>query len=310
MLRGSYIGAWIWANGQTNLTLRTVIRDGNSQICQGPPFPVNHVGWKLIGTKLDPALFTPYLTSGTITDTSNKFNGFRVEGSNVMLDGKTRIFYVDKMVTSALTVPTGFIDFGAKWDSGAGKVILNWGVNSEISIDRYSIERSTDGTTFSEIGYVNAVGNIDTTKNYSYEDKSVNKAVTYSYRVRQITNDGAQEMTPKITVITAGIRVVPGQTPYTYDLAQNFPNPFNPETHFRFSISQPQADAPLAHDLQLVTLKIYDVIGKEVATLVKEELKPGNYTVRWDASEFPSGIYFSRLLAGTFSATRKLVLLK
>jgi hypothetical protein len=104
--------------------------------------------------------------------------------------------------------------------------------------------------------------------------------------------------------------VVPGQTPYTYDLAQNFPNPFNPETHFRFSISQPQADAPLAHDLQFVTLKIYDVIGKEVATLVKEEMKPGNYTVRWDASEFPSGVYFSRLLAGTFSATRKLVLLK
>lgn len=300
MLRGSYIGAWIWANGQTNLTLRTVIRDGKGQICQGPPFPVNHVGWKLIGTKLDPALFTPYLTSGTITDTSNKFNGFRVEGSNLVLDGKTRIFYVDKMVTSALTVPTGFIDFGAKWDSGAGKVILHWGVNSEISIDRYSVERSTDGTTFDEVGYVDAVGNIDTAKNYSYDDKNVSKAKTYTYRIRQITNDGAQELTPKITVVTTGFIAFPGQTPYTYELTQNFPNPFNPATHFRFSIS----------NLGFVTLKIYDVIGKEVATLVREEMEPGNYTVRWDASEFPSGVYFSRLLTGTFSATRKLVLLK
>jgi hypothetical protein len=101
-------------------------------------------------------------------------------------------------------------------------------------------------------------------------------------------------------VVTTGLREDPTQTAYTYDLAQNFPNPFNPATHFRFSIS----------DLGFVTLKIYDVIGKEVATLIREELRPGNYTVRWDASQFPSGIYFSRLLAGTFSTTRKLVLLK
>ncbi len=96
----------------------------------------------------------------------------------------------------------------------------------------------------------------------------------------------------------------------TYDLEQNYPNPFNPATHFRFSV--PEAHQPSAEisNLQLVTLKIYDVIGKEVATIVREEMKPGNYTVRWDASEFPSGIYFSRLLSGTFSATRKLVLLK
>lgn len=300
MRRGSYIGAWIWASGQTNLTIRTVISDGIGQICQGPPLPINHVGWKLIGTRLDPALFTPYITSGSITDTSNKFNGFRVEGLNFVLDGKTRIFYVDKIVTSALTVPTGFIDFGAKWDSGAGKVALHWGVNSETSIDRYSIERSTDGTTFSEIGYVNAAGNVDTTKNYSYEDKSVSKAVTYMYRVRQITNDGVQELTPKITIATTGTREHPAQTAYTYNLTQNFPNPFNPATHFRFSVP----------DLGFVTLKIYDVIGREVATLVKEEMKPGNYTIRWDASNFPSGIYFSRLVAGTFSATRKIVLLK
>jgi hypothetical protein len=300
MLRGSYIGAWVWANGQTNLTLRTVIRDGNGQICQGPSFPVNHNGWKLIGTKLDDALFTPYLTAGKITDVNNRFNGFKVEGPNSVLNGQTRIFFVDKMVTSALTVPTGFIDFGAAWDPIGGKVDLHWGVNSEISVDRYVIERSSDGVNFADIGFVNAVGNIDTAKNYTYEDVTAGKGVTYSYRIRQITNDGAQELTSKITVVTTGVKENPARISYTYDLGQNFPNPFNPATHVRFSIS----------NLGFVTLKIYNIIGKEVATLIKEEMKPGSYTIRWDASEFPSGIYFSRLLAGTFSATRKLVLLK
>ena len=85
-----------------------------------------------------------------------------------------------------------------------------------------------------------------------------------------------------------------------YALFQNYPNPFNPSTEIRFSISR----------LSMVTLKIYDLLGREVATLVNEERPAGNYGLKWDASNMPSGIYFYQLQAGAFVQTKKLVLVK
>ena len=92
----------------------------------------------------------------------------------------------------------------------------------------------------------------------------------------------------------------PSQTPATYSLAQNYPNPFNPSTTISFSV--PKAS--------FVTLKIYDILGNEVSTLVNREMGPGSYTETWNAQSFPSGIYFYRLFAGPFSDTKRLVLMK
>jgi hypothetical protein len=91
-----------------------------------------------------------------------------------------------------------------------------------------------------------------------------------------------------------------------FELDQNYPNPFNPTTHFRFTV--PEADASLAQ--RFVTLKVFDVLGKEVATLVNGEMNPGRYTLQWDAGNLPSGVYFYRLQAGHFAETKKLVLMK
>jgi aminopeptidase N len=88
--------------------------------------------------------------------------------------------------------------------------------------------------------------------------------------------------------------------PLSYRLEQNYPNPFNPATRFEFSIA----------DARLVTLKIYDVIGKEVATLANATMNPGTYAIPWDASKLPSGTYFYRLQAGRFVQTKKMTLLK
>jgi len=87
------------------------------------------------------------------------------------------------------------------------------------------------------------------------------------------------------------------ETPY---LADGYPNPFNPRTTIEFRIS----------DFRFVTLKIYDLLGREVAVLVSEKLSPGIYSRRWDATTHPSGVYFSTLEAGEFAETRKLVLLR
>lgn len=298
MLRGSYIGAWIWSDGKMDITLRTVIRDGNGQICSGPAFPVNHIGWKLIGTRLDENLFTPYLTAGKITDTGNKFNGFRVQAAHADINGKTKTFFVDKMVTSALTVPSGFLDFGATWDSTGQQVKVSWGVNSEISINRYAVERSSDGINYTEIGSVPAKGNTDTTARYSFFD-NIGALNSATYRIRQITNDGGQAVTPTINVTVTGIGDA-NFSPEVFQLHQNFPNPFNPTTTIQFSI--PKSARTI--------LTVYDILGRTVSTVIDQEMNTGRHSIQWNSSSVSSGIYFYRLTSGSFVETRKMVVAK
>lgn len=86
----------------------------------------------------------------------------------------------------------------------------------------------------------------------------------------------------------------------SYSLMQNYPNPFNPSTQIRFSLA----------DKGLVTLKIYDVLGNVVKTLLNEEKPAGEYNVQFDAKSFASGVYFYVLHTGNFSMTKKMLLIK
>lgn len=92
----------------------------------------------------------------------------------------------------------------------------------------------------------------------------------------------------------------PPGLPATFGLSQNYPNPFNPSTIIRYQL-------PIQTH---VTLKLYDVLGREVATLVDERQDAGYQTIQWSAADLPSGVYFYRLAARDFVETRKLVLLK
>ncbi len=85
-----------------------------------------------------------------------------------------------------------------------------------------------------------------------------------------------------------------------YEIGQNYPNPFNPSTIINYEIPKSS----------LVTLKVYDVLGREVATLVNEEKQAGRYNVTFNASKYSSGVYFYRITAGDFSQIKKMVLLK
>jgi photosystem II stability/assembly factor-like uncharacterized protein len=97
-----------------------------------------------------------------------------------------------------------------------------------------------------------------------------------------------------------GVEKLSSSIPSGYSLCQNYPNPFNPTTNISFTLPS----------TSFVTLKVFDLIGREVATLVSEELSAGTHVQQWNASAMASGIYFYRLHAGSFSETRKLVLLK
>jgi len=100
--------------------------------------------------------------------------------------------------------------------------------------------------------------------------------------------------------VVIGISDNTSTMPEGFELYQNYPNPFNPVTHLEFGIS----------DLGFVTLKVYDMLGKEVKTLVNENLKAGRYKFEFDGNNLPSGIYFYKIESGNFISTKKMMLIK
>ena len=97
-----------------------------------------------------------------------------------------------------------------------------------------------------------------------------------------------------------GIQIISSEIPKEFKLGQNYPNPFNPTTVIRYSLIV-NSD---------VNLRVYDILGQETAVLVNEKQQPGTYETEWNASNYPSGIYFYKLSTGEFSQTRKAVLIK
>jgi hypothetical protein len=110
-------------------------------------------------------------------------------------------------------------------------------------------------------------------------------------------------------LISIGIKNLGSEIPNRYSLSQNYPNPFNPSTKIKFSI--PPAN-PLdgGNGDEIVKLLIYNILGKEMTTLVNEKLSPGEYEVEWHAGDYPSGIYFNTLTAGSYKETKRMVMIK
>ena len=112
-----------------------------------------------------------------------------------------------------------------------------------------------------------------------------------------------------LKTITGGITSVnniKSKLPDNFALFQNYPNPFNPVTKIKFDIKK----SVVSSQYSVVSLKVYDITGREINTLVNEQLQPGTYEVTFDGSNLPSGIYFYKLNAGNYSETKKLILMK
>ncbi|MGA2668850.1 MAG: LamG-like jellyroll fold domain-containing protein [Ignavibacteria bacterium] len=102
-----------------------------------------------------------------------------------------------------------------------------------------------------------------------------------------------------------GINRENGNVPHKFSLYQNYPNPFNPSTTIKFDIPSNPGNNTIN-----VKLELFDILGREVAVMINDELQPGTYTINWDASKYSSGQYFYRLTAGSFTETRKMMILK
>jgi hypothetical protein len=174
-------------------------------------------------------------------------------------------------------------------------VTLIWNTATELNNKGFEIERSSVTNIhvleWENIGYVPGFGTTTEPRSYSFLDCDLEMG-KYSYRLKQIDFDGSFEYSDEIEVEIS--------IPVEYELAQNYPNPFNPSTKISWQL-------PVGSHQ---TLKIYDVLGNQVATLVDEYKQAGTYEVEWDATGLPSGIYFYQLKADSFVETKKMVLIK
>ena len=176
------------------------------------------------------------------------------------------------------------------------KIELTWQTATEINNYGFEIESSVNNEEFLSIGFIKGFGNSNNVNNYSFYDiidenlKNINQI---SYRLKQIDNDGNFRYIAEITVNL-------NSNDLNYTLCQNYPNPFNPSTNINFTLPK----------TEFVTLKIYDALGKEVTTIINEELNAGNYTKTWDSKNLSSGVYFYKLDVGGFTETKKMMLMR
>ena len=187
-----------------------------------------------------------------------------------------------------------------------GKIVLAGYSNGESSFDqnlalaRFNVDGSLD-VTFNSDGKVNNAFSRNT-HGRSVAIQSDGKIVVagdynnYEFFVARYNNP---------SLANTYVVQIDNNIPKGFELSQNYPNPFNPTTTINYSISSVEAQ-----NFASVQLKIYDVLGKEIATLVNEVQSPGNYKVDFDASKFSSGLYFYKIEAGNFVQMRKMILLK
>lgn len=168
-------------------------------------------------------------------------------------------------------------------------VQLKWTTATELNNYGFDIERRNEISDWEKIGFVQGIGNSSTTKEYSFTDKTGGQ---YFYRLKQIDLDGKFKYSDEVEV-SSGL-------PQEFLLSQNYPNPFNPTTTITYQI-------PAKSN---VVLKVYDVLGSEVSTLVNREQAAGKYDVKFNGSALSSGIYFYSIQAGDFFSVRKLMLVK
>lgn len=207
------------------------------------------------------------------------------------LDTK-EILQGDKVwLTDLLQVPVELTSFSAEASSDG--VLLKWSTATELNNLGFEVERSIDGTEFYTVAFVQGAGTTTEGKDYSYTDEIDYKGgEIFYYRLKQVDLDGRIEYSDIVEVTF--------DVPKDFVLHQNYPNPFNPSTTIKFALPKTSQ----------VEIKVFDLTGQEVITLVNEVKEAGTYEIKFDARNLASGIYVYRMTAGNFTSVKKLSVLK
>ena len=203
------------------------------------------------------------------------------------------IFAVRLNITYTNALPVELTSFTGTREGSTVK--LNWTTASEINNKGFDVERKSQNSAWDKAAFVEGYGTTTEIHSYSYTDDLSKTAVTYPlfYRLKQIDYDGTVSYSEELEIEAAF-------APADFVLEQNYPNPFNPTTSISYSIPE----------YSYITIKVFDILGNEIETLVNEQKPAGSYEVTWNAVNYPSGIYFYRLQAGSFVDMEKMVLLK
>lgn len=188
------------------------------------------------------------------------------------------------------------------------QIILKWKTATEINCYGFEVQRKAMNlpniSEWITIGFVQGNGNSTSEKVYDFYDTN-NKSEKFLYRLKQIDFDGQFSF--------SNIIMVDNKLPVELMLIQNYPNPFNPITNIKFNIpniSSLKNKTSNTSELIKVSLKIYDILGNEIVQLINNSLHPGTYTIEWNASNSPAGIYFYQLVAEDFIISKKMLLIK
>jgi hypothetical protein len=169
--------------------------------------------------------------------------------------------------------------------------LLNWSTATETNNSGFAVEYRRGSDEWIEAGFLEGRGTTTETQNYSFTVNGLNSGI-YSFRLRQMDYDGTITYSKEIeSEVTGDI---------SFELYQNYPNPFNPTTELTYSVKESG----------MVNIKVYDMLGSLITTLVNEVKEPGMHTVKFDGSSLASGVYMYSVSVNQFNAVRKMILSK
>jgi hypothetical protein len=228
-----------------------------------------------------------YPTVGTKTATTTQLTGATSFG--------------DFQIGEPESLPIQLSSFTAQFLPGTQRVVLRWTTLSELNNYGFYVERrapSEQGFTTVPNSFVAGHGTTVVPQYYMFAD-TLPHSGTWFYRLKQIDLDGTVHYSDPIR-IDMPTDVGENEAPAVFSLEQNYPNPFNPSTMIRYSIPKSA----------LVQLRVFDMLGREVAILIDEEKLPGTYSIVWNPGNLATGMYVYRLQSGDFTAVKRLVLVK
>jgi hypothetical protein len=212
----------------------------------------------------------------------------RTGAQNSLTGNTVRTWYdgISYANTDGPTLPVELISFIAKLND---KVVeLNWQTGTETNNRGFEVERYDDGS-WRTIGFVKGKGTTTEISSYTFVDQNI-VGTTAKYRLKQIDFNGlfTYSNVVEISVIT------------NFELSQNYPNPFNPTTTITYTLPK---------DVH-VSLKVYNLLGEEITTLVNKEMLAGIHNITWNAQNIPSGLYLYKIDADDYSDMKKMMLLR
>ncbi|MGA7837330.1 MAG: T9SS type A sorting domain-containing protein, partial [Ignavibacteriaceae bacterium] len=237
------------------------------------------------GTSSDIALgnYNNYYFNGTLTGTLFTDRSNLVDIGNWTGSATWQDYYSQPL-------PVELSSFSGRVDKDG--IILQWRTETEVNNYGFDIERSIDNSNWEKIGFVAGHGNSNTPKDYSFTDNSSIPAGIIYYRLKQVDVDGKFEFSA-IVELENKLSIKPV-------LSQNYPNPFNPGSKIGYTVPK----------TGFVSLKVYDVLGREVVTLVNALQSAGKYSVKFNGAGLASGIYFYILKTDNYILSKKMNLLK